>query len=431
MTLEGESADPDILSTGLDDYAISGEAGGDEVAGSDDPFFVSKKAAAVFKHKLLKTYFPKFAGKTASTEADKRLAYVDTHAGRGAYDDGTAGSPLLVAQDVAGLRQSRQIDCFFIEAKKSNYERLTQVLANNMPAEARWHVRHGRASDHLREAVDFAGNAPLFMFIDPYGLGPTFDEVVAVLNRPREGHGSKTEVLLNFIAMAFSRAGGYLRLTDPTPQQTTTLEHLDAVLGGDWWHDIYLSSDTTATAVAEIAKGYADRINKKTGCAWTLMPVRDRAHKQPIYRLVHFTRHPDGLWEIREAAAQAGAAWRKYCSPPPASDEGSLFTLEDPFPAEEEARQAGWIDAIEHNARELLARRGEIVLPRDAHEVFGPETFGQAWLKHLRQALVRLFKEGILEPKPLARELSKYRGHAVQPDSLRRSKAVEVLPPQV
>ena len=32
-------------------------------------------------------------------EADKRLVYVDTHAGRGAYHDGTQGSPLLIAQN--------------------------------------------------------------------------------------------------------------------------------------------------------------------------------------------------------------------------------------------------------------------------------------------------------------------------------------------
>ena len=55
--------------------------------------FVSRQAAAVFKHRLIQVYFPKVAGKAGSTEVDRRLAYVDTHAGRGAYDDGTPGSP--------------------------------------------------------------------------------------------------------------------------------------------------------------------------------------------------------------------------------------------------------------------------------------------------------------------------------------------------
>ncbi|GAA1033648.1 MULTISPECIES: three-Cys-motif partner protein TcmP [Amycolatopsis] len=415
MTLDGDLTDQNIASAESEDYALSGEAGGEEIVGSADPFFVSKKAAAVFKHKLLKTYFPKFAGKTASTEADRRLAYVDTHAGRGSYEDGTSGSPLLVAQDVAGMQQLRRIDCYFIEARKSNYDHLHQILENAMPEGAVWSARHGKASDYIEDAVSFAGDAPLFMFIDPYGLGPTFDEVAGVLNRPRRGYGSKTEVLLNFIAMAFGRAGAYIRSPAPTRQQVTTLGHLDEVLGGGWWREVYLSADSVAAAVKEIAEGYAERIRANTGCGWTLVPVKDRAHKQPVYWLLHFTRHQDGIWEIREAAAQAAAAWRVHCNPPPQSDDNDLFPQEDPFPAEEAARQAGWIDAIERNARDLLSSRGRISLPTDAEALFGPATFGQAWKKHLRGALARLHQEGILAPRPLSQGLEKYQGHLVQP----------------
>jgi hypothetical protein len=106
---------------------VSGEEGGEHTdGGSQDPFFVSKQAAAVFKHELLRLYFPKFAGKAGSTEADKRLAYVDTHAGRGSYDDGTEGSPLLIAKSAAGMA-SRVIDCLFVEKLKSNHDHLRSV----------------------------------------------------------------------------------------------------------------------------------------------------------------------------------------------------------------------------------------------------------------------------------------------------------------
>lgn len=395
----------------LEDYALSGEAGGEEAAGSDDPFFVSKQAAAVFKHKLLKSYFPKFAGKAGSTEADKRLAYVDTHAGRGAYDDGTAGSPLLVAQDVSEMQKLRRIDCFFVEARRSNHDHLRQLLTENMPAGANWVTRHGRASDHLQEALAFAGNSPLFMFVDPYGLGPTFEEVVSVLNRTRQGYGRKTEVLLNFIAMAFSRAGGYLRRAERSSQQEATLQRLDEVLGGGWWREIYLSSTSTAPAIAQIAHGYAELLQRRSSCSTSLIPVRDRAHKEPHYWLVHFTHHPDGVWWIREAAARAAAEWRRYCSPPPDTDDNSLFSIADPFLTEEEARQSSWVDAIERRARNLLLKRGHIDLPQDAYDLFGPDTFGQAWEKHLRQALFRIFQDGILEPRPYAKDINKYRGH--------------------
>ncbi|MCF6746004.1 three-Cys-motif partner protein TcmP [Blastococcus sp. KM273128] len=108
---------------------LTGEEGGENAReGSSDPFFVSKQAAAVFKHKLLASYFPKFAGKAGSNESDQRLVYVDTHAGRGVYDDGTDGSPLLIARTAKDMREARRIDCLFVERGRSNFRRLDRVL---------------------------------------------------------------------------------------------------------------------------------------------------------------------------------------------------------------------------------------------------------------------------------------------------------------
>jgi three-Cys-motif partner protein len=414
-TSEGLEEDEQVLNEDIDvdleDYDLGGESGGEQAASSDDPFFVSKKAAAVFKHRLIQVYFPKFAGKAGSTEADKRLAYVDTHAGRGEYDDGTAGSPLLIADNVAHMAQ-RRIDCYFVEKRRGNHERLREVLSEHMPAGATWETRRGTASEHLADSLSFAGNSPLFMFIDPYGLGPTFPEVVQVLNRPRQGYGSKTEVLLNFISSAFGRAGGYLKFDNPTDQQVKTLTHLDEVLDGPWWRSVYLSTEVTSDAVAAIARAYAEKIHAVTGCSWTLMPVKNRAHHVPLYWLLHFTRHPDGVWWIREAAAMAGRDWRRHCSPPPPSEEGVLFAREDPFPQEEEQRHKEWVDTIEANARALLDSHGRIDVRADAYALFG-ETFGLAWSKHLREALSRLFKDGVLFPKPLSAGLDKYVGQRV------------------
>ncbi|HET6292232.1 MAG TPA: three-Cys-motif partner protein TcmP [Kribbella sp.] len=400
----------DPLEEDLEDYDLGGETGGEQDVRSDDPFFVSKQAAAVFKHKILKVYFPKFAGKAGSTEPDKRLVYVDTHAGRGSYDDGTPGSPLLIARNVAAMSQ-RQIECLFIEARKGNHRHLKTILEREMPSTARWEALYGTASGQLNEALAYAGDSPLFMFIDPYGLGPTFPEVIRILNRRRKGFGSKTEVLLNFISGAFARAGGYLRLSPLTPQQHKTLEHLDEVLNGPWWRQVYLSAATPSDAVEQIAVEFAKRVERSTGCRSTLIPVKNRAHHVPLYWLLHFTRHPDGVWWIREAASQASAEWRRYCNPPPPEDDG-LFPLEDEFPEEEARREAVWVDQIESNARSLLTHNGVVNVPLDATALFG-NTLGLAWSKHLRQALARLYADGRLEPKPMSDRLDKYVGTAV------------------
>ncbi len=411
--MNGEGEEDELDDEELDDdLELSGEGAGEHVGGgSDDLFFVSKQAAAVFKHKLLSVYFPKFAGKAGSNEVDNRLVYVDTHAGRGAYDDGTAGSPLLIAQSAAGMAQ-RQIDCVFIEKNRSNHARLTQVLTDQVGTRVPWQAWRGRASERIAEAVEYAGDAPLFVFIDPYGKAPSLDAVAAVLNRPRRGYGSKTEVLLNFISGAVGRTGGYLHIEEPTQQQLTTLANLDKTLGGLWWREVYLSSETVSEAVQAIGRGYAVRVKEKTDATWSMISVRNRAHNKPLYWLVHFTRHPDGQWWIREAAAQASHAWRRYCAPPPELGDGGLFTVEDldPFPDEERRRQAAWVETIEANARALLQQQPEISVRRDLRKLLGDDLLGLTWAKHLREALSRLHKDGMLEPKPRADGLDKYVG---------------------
>ncbi len=51
------------------------------------PFFESKRAAAVLKHAILSGYVSPFAVKTGSTSVDHRVAIVDGYAGAGRYDD--------------------------------------------------------------------------------------------------------------------------------------------------------------------------------------------------------------------------------------------------------------------------------------------------------------------------------------------------------
>jgi three-Cys-motif partner protein len=402
----------------LDDVAgleLTGEEGGENaIGGSEDPFFVSRQAAAVFKHKLLASYFPKFAGKAGSTETDRRLAYVDTHAGRGVYDDGTPGSPLLIARTALGMKEQRRIDCLFVERSPRNYKHLNEVLTQELGNSVTWAAVQGTAHDHLNRAIDFAGNSPLFMFVDPYGLGPSFHEVVRILQRKRAGFGQKTEVLLNFISGAFARAGAAANPEKDVRNREATLRHLDSVLGGPEWRDIYLTAETPAAAAAQIAKEYARSIEEVTGCRSSVIPVRNRAQREPVYWLVHFTFHPDGVYWMRESAGRASAEWRRHLSPPPKTHgELTLFDEDfDPFPAEEERRQAEWVNHIEENARALLAHKGTISVARDQRLLFG-EANGLAWSTHLLKALQRVGRAGLLGPYPRSKNLEKYEGALV------------------
>ncbi|NGY61290.1 three-Cys-motif partner protein TcmP [Lentzea sp. NEAU-D13] len=436
-----EGTSSDLTAEELADYQLGGETGGEIGTESDtgrDPFFVSRKSAAVFKHSLLKSYFPKFAGKAGSTEADKRLVYIDTHAGPGEYEDGTPGSPLLIAKNVTGMLGAsgaahRDIACMFVEARRSHHEHLQTVLKQHMPAESHWRARRGKASDHLDEALTFAGNAPLFMFIDPYGLGPTFDEVVRVLKRPRVGRGSKTEILLNFISMAFSRAGGFLNSDAPTSQQTTTLDRLDLVLGGAWWRDVYLGAPTGGQAVSKLVREYARRICRAVGqraqvgvpqrCEATLIPVWNTLEQDvPVYWLVHFTFHPHGKWCIAEAAAKANTTWRqtnhqltltKRLAREADTGQEDLFAgalvpqiTEEEHARAEEDLQKRWIGTISENIKGLVGTRPRLDVCRDMDAIFGA-TLGLADGKHVRKAWDLLAQQGLVDRRETGKPIEK------------------------
>ncbi|MGW6932928.1 three-Cys-motif partner protein TcmP [Lentzea sp. NPDC054927] len=440
-SIAADGTNDDLTAEELADYQLGGETGGEigtETGPGCDPFFVSKKSAAVFKHSLLKSYFPKFAGKAGSTEVDKRLVYVDTHAGPGEYEDGTPGSPLLIAKNVTGMLGAsgaahRDIACMFVEARRSHHQHLKAVLTQNMPPEARWQARHGKASKHLDEALAFAGDAPLFMFIDPYGLGPTFDEVVRVLKRPRAGRGSKTEILLNFISMAFSRAGGFLNTDQPTAQQATTLDRLDLVLGGAWWRDVYLAASIGGQAVSKLVSEYArlvcEAVNKRAQpgipqrCEATLIPVWNTLEQDtPVYWLVHFTFHPQGKWCIAEAAAKANSTWRqanhqlaltKRLAREADTGQEDLFSgtlvpqiTEEEHSRAEEELQKRWIATITENIKRLTQTRPRLDVCRDMDVIFGT-TLGLADGKHLRRAWDQLAQQGLVERRETSKPIEK------------------------
>lgn len=72
-------------------------------------------------------------------------------------------------------------------------------------------MHKGTVQEHLDEALKVADGVPLFAFIDPCGLGLTFDDIVKkIYGRPHVRYGPGTEILVNFSADAVRRIGGRL-----------------------------------------------------------------------------------------------------------------------------------------------------------------------------------------------------------------------------
>ncbi len=384
-----EGPDEAVLDSAVLD--LSGETAGEDVRDDTSPFFVSKKAAAVLKHAILDKYVVPFASKVGKYAPDGRVVYLDGYAGPGRYDDGTPGSPALILESAAAIADFRKLDCYFIEKNRKNFQSLSQLVAEARGQGLAAHALQGRVERHLDHVLEAAQGSPLFAFLDPFGLGITFEALTERIFGSRRASRQPTEVLLNFNANAVRRIGGLLTSRRDTPGKPATLRALDVACGGDWWREEFLDSRDNAEAVRRITRGFAGRVGRAVGAGSWTVGVRNRANLQVAYNLVHFSRHRDGLWLFGEAASLAQVEWRRACLPP--ETPGMLFNPGDTFEQEEEARRLRWIKRIRANLEDLLRKHGSFVVGNYQAEVLAG-VLGEARERHVRAAIKELFREG-------------------------------------
>ncbi|TDU67110.1 three-Cys-motif partner protein TcmP [Streptomyces sp. KS 21] len=370
---------------------LSGDSAEEHATDVASPFFGRKKPAAVLKHAILDKYVVPFASKVGKYAPDGRVVYLDGYAGPGRYEDGTPGSPALIFESAAAIAGFRKLDCYFIEKDRKNYQSLSALVAEAREQGISAHALQGRVEKHLDHVLEAAEGSPLFAFLDPFGLGVTFEALTQRIFGSRRPGGQPTEVLLNFNANAVRRFGGLLTSTKEIPGKPATLKAMDDACGGDWWQQEFLDSANNAEAVDRITAGFAMRVGRAVGAGSWTVAVRNRADLQVAYNLVHFSRHRDGLWLFGEAASLAQVEWRRACLPPASSD--MLFNAEDTFDEEEETRRLGWIKTIRANLEALLRTHGSFIVGDHQGEVLAG-VLGQAREKHVRAAIKELYKEG-------------------------------------
>lgn len=269
---------------------------------SNSTFFESPQAAAIYKHRLLRTYVPAWAGKVGSRAPGKRVFVYDAYAGPGRYEDQAPGSPELVVDTAVAMAKLRTVHSIFSDKESDYVARLRALLVEKGVDPDTYEVRQGTVEQHLDDVIARVGDAPLFVFLDPFGLTVPFDVVVKTLVGRRKNGWSvtlqpKTELLMNFSYDAVRRIAGVLRSDSQHLARDAQLATLDRSLGGDWWHQIALAEG--AGWVHEILVGFATRVvGAARGFGFITADVADSLTAQPIYELVLFTAHPDGLWEM-------------------------------------------------------------------------------------------------------------------------------------
>jgi three-Cys-motif partner protein len=272
--------------------------------GAGDQYWGQPGLPSVFKHDLLRRYLPVFAGKTGSVT--RGVVYLDGYAGRGRYEDGTPASAEKILQ-IAEKQAARGImyRLFFYEADPNSYAILKPVVDEYVARGVQAETFPDEVIGGLGEVIAAAERMPLFLFLDPCGLGVPFDVLVNTLTGPRASKWPPTEVLLNFSLEAVRRIAGHVT---SSKSREKTMARLDEALGGNWWRDL-VSQGVTDLAVEEIVDGFMERLGGAVNMSLFAIPVRREPSHKPIYYLVFGTRNPLGLWYFADATARATETW--------------------------------------------------------------------------------------------------------------------------
>jgi three-Cys-motif partner protein len=387
------------------------------LSGSQE-FFRERRAQAVFKHGILTRYPVVFASKTGWS--GRPVVFLDGYAGRGRYEDGSPGSPVLLAESAARM-ESRNITGIYVERERNDFDNLIEVMAALVRPTDR--LLSGNLEDHLPSILDVARDSALFAFLDPFGTALDREQLVGqLLGRPKTD--GPTEVLLHISISTVARIGGLLRRRREDGQELSekdrkTVAHANRFLGGTWWHEHFEpvgdEDDPRATAAAlRVAAAYQEQIRAEVGCRSVSMPIQHRPGQLPKYLLVLFTWHLDGLWYFADAVGKAGREWegawrtadvrraRDRASRLDAA-ELSLLSVDEvlPQPAEfdcdeyERERRATWTSIIADNIERLLAAEGPFV-PAERLDMVYADVFGAASERHVRAAIKDLHDRGIV-----------------------------------
>lgn len=380
---------------------------------SNEDFFAQQRAAAAFKHGILKRYPAVFAGKAGSITSG-RVVFLDGYAGAGRYEDGSPGSPLLFVQAAQHLGELRKVTGIFVEQHRDRCARLREVLAEVGATGVNYEILEGDLGAHLPGLLPAAAGAALFAFLDPFGTALDRKQLRSQL-LGRAGR-APTEVLLHFSISTVARIGGLLRAAerdqrDLEERDRKTIANVDRFLGGTWWQESFRAVAgeedlVTATEVAlDVAQHYCASLATETGFQSISMPVRPAAQQQPKYVLVLFTRHPAGVWEFASAVGMAGRDWQQAlhdaerARDQAAQDRLGMEALFDvarePFDPEayERDRRPVWTRGLAENIQRLLAEHGDFRPFERTVQVYGP-LLGRAWERHVRRAVKDLYRQG-------------------------------------
>jgi len=277
------------------------------MAKDNSTFFLKKNIWSEVKDELLGCYLKPYIQKILATR--RPLFYVDCFAGKGRFDDGTKGSPLIALEIIdeclkATAMQKAQIESCYIDL---NY---ADDLNRNIAGYNNTHVISGRYEENIEDLLRGKRGYNVFLYIDPYGIkaldcglfdnfsGYGFNSIEMLINLNSFGFMREA---CRAMKVAYSDVEAFDELVEYEPSTMDTsdqsIQDLTDIAGGDYWRKIvedYKSHRIDGyEAERQFSLQYCLRMSQKYKYVLN-MPIRLKEGHRPKYRMIHATNHEDG-----------------------------------------------------------------------------------------------------------------------------------------
>lgn len=370
----------------------------------NDRFFDEPGLPAVLKHGLLTSYLFPFTAMLGSIDRQKPVWFIDCYAGAGtsgSAQDSRDGSPILAARVAA--QSSVDLRCVFVEANPDYAQDLEAALRQRVPAAASCLLFKEEAETALPKILPLTRTDPALIFVDPFGLGISYDLFKVAIGRPRP---ARTEILLNYNIEAIRRIGGHLN-NPHRPGAEKSLQRVDASLGGDWWREVFHETrlkhpeNSAARAADAVTSAFHAMVLRDTGRRAVTVPIkRSSTAQETLFELTLFHDHEAAAYKFAFAASTANEKWRRADRERGLITDDSqvaLFSTAELSEADEKRIEKQlsdeWTAEIAGNIRRFLTARSELRLADELQGVLG-QTYGLAREKHINAAKKLLQREG-------------------------------------
>lgn len=263
-------------------------------------FFENLKVWSKRKHRLLGKYLPPFSAKVASTTISREVYCVDGFAGAAKYEDGSEGSPVLMAKfsDVCS-NWSRPVNLRII-----NVEPDSVTFQSLEKATQDWEEKgiveniSSRFEDSIPTILSKIEKSPTLFFIDPFG--PTsvrFSNLIPILKRSP----AITELIINFDTDGLYRiaCAAISEKNNPKTAQTNA-ENVTSVIGSDNWLKQFTASKLITEQGEEILlREYISNLCKY-GFTVVDYAIKEALNTKPKYHFIYCTRHKDGVYLMND-----------------------------------------------------------------------------------------------------------------------------------